>query len=242
MVWLGAILVSLLLQNPAVQPGPPAGHPDAAAPPGTTQQSQPPAGQSVKPVPPQPAQQAPKADQDSQQPSTFSIESVVSIDRIRKQLERSPTLSFVVADPDAPRFRIEVRGNFTMPERVISPATPFPQVFGGTDYYDMQRVITPPQYWGSSPMTNSDVLGMAALSGAYALVGALVKSAIVAHHSAAEARVHEEVQQELADLAEHNARLARGQAEGKDAGAAQKPDDKDKNKKKKPEKKKDEKK
>lgn len=156
-----------------------------------------------------------------------SIDSVVSIDRIRKALERQPTLTFVMPDPNVPRYRVEIQGGQFKPSTFLNsfyiPPTLAPVPLGGIDYYDMQRLNTPSQFWGSAPFTNKDLLGMAALNGAYSLLGALIKKGMEAHASAAEANARQEVQQELNALAEHNARIAAGQPDGTDQATTKKP-------------------
>ena len=142
------------------------------------------------------------------------LEELLSIEHIRKELERAPTLTFTMPDPNAPRYRIEIRGyRFYLPDwqaRLMIPPSPVPTPLGGIDHYEMMRVITPPQYWGSAPFTSGDLLKMSALSGAYGLAGALIKKGIEARYSAAAARAREEVQRELAEIAAHNARVAAG--------------------------------
>ncbi len=175
-------------------------------------------------------------------PQPGSFDDIYSIERIKKELERKPALTFTMPDPNAPRYRVEIQGQRAMAlpgwqQNFRVPVPPVPQPFGGSDYYTMQRLNTPPQYWGSAPFTNSDLLKTWGLTGAYGLAGALIKKGIEARQSAAEARAHQEVLQELADLQEHNARIAAGQADGDDDGKAaadKKKQDEEKKKKRKP--------
>ncbi len=167
-----------------------------------------------------------------------SYDDIWSIEHIKKELERKPTLTFKMPDPNVPRYQIEIQGQrtLTLPSWQQSfqlPTPPGPQPFGGQDYWNMMRVNTPPQFWGSAPFTNTDLLKMYGLTGAYGLAGALIKKAIEARQSAAAARAHEEVQQELADLEEHNARIAAGQGEDGDGKTADKKKQRDAEKKKK---------
>jgi len=149
--------------------------------------------------------------------SSSWVDDLFSIDHIRKELERKPTLTFTMPDPNAPRYRIEIQGyRFELPDwqtRFVIPRSPVPGPLGGNDYYEMMRIITPPQYWGSAPFTSGDLLKMSALSGAYGLAGALIKKGIKARESAAEAQAREEVRRELAEIAAHNARVAAGQTD-----------------------------
>ena len=180
---------------------------------GAPAQAQQPASQQ------QPAQQPPPQ-QPAQQPSATSsttgssVSDLFSIDRIRKELERQPTLSFSAANPNLPVYRLRVEGYpFQMPtwqQNFVLPTPPVPQPLGGSDYYEMQRLNTAPQAWGSSAFSNSDLVKMYGLTGAYGLAGALIKKGIEARASAAAARARAEVQQELADLEAHNARVAAG--------------------------------
>lgn len=172
--------------------------------------------------------------------SATPAEDLLSIDHIRKELDRRPTLTFTMPDPDAPRFRVEIRGHrFELPDlrqrlAMALPKSSVPVPLGGNDNYEMMRLNTPSQYWGSAPSTNGDLLKMSALTGAYGLAGLLIKKGLAARDSAAEARAREEVQQELAEVAAHNARVAAGQpdADGKDAKAAEKKKQDEKKKKK----------
>ncbi len=180
---------------------------------------------------PQPAGQSqPQQPQQSQQPAQASgassngsstVSDFFSIDRIRKELERHPTITFSIADANLPVYRLRVEGyRFELPtwqQNFVVPRSSAPQPLGGADYYEMQRLITPPQAWGSAPFSNGDLVKMYGLSGAYGLAGVLIKKALDARSEAAAARARAEVQQELADLAAHNARIAAGQAEDGDA-------------------------
>ncbi len=201
--WLIAAQLAVstaLLSAPAVERQQPA----------TGQQSPPPAarpstGQSPAQQPSRPAPSTSTTGADDQ-----SIDNVVSIERIRKALERAPVLTFVMPDPNVPRYRVEVSGFQFQPlnfqNSFYIPPTPAPGPFGGVDYYETQRRNTPPEFWGSAPFTNKDLLGMAALNGAYGLLGALIKKGMEAHATAEQVRARQEVQEELRALAEHTAR------------------------------------
>jgi hypothetical protein len=172
--------------------------------------------------------------------STAPAEDLFSTDHIRKELGRQPTLTFTMPDPDAPRFRVEIQGHrFELPDlrqrlATALPKSSVPVPLGGNDNYEMMRLTTPSQYWGSAPFTNGDLLKMSALTGAYGLAALLIRKGLEARESAAESRAREEVQQELAEVAAHNAQVAAGQpdAEGKDAKAAEKKKQDEKKKKK----------
>jgi hypothetical protein len=201
------------------------------------QQSQP--AQPQQPPPPQqPAQPA-----GASSTGSSSSNDLFSIDRIRKELERQPTINFSTADPNLPVYRLRIEGyRFQLPtwqQNFVLPQSSVPQPLGGADYYEMQRLITPPQAWGSAPFSNSDLVKMYGLSGAYGLAGVLIKKALDARSEAAVARARAEVQQELADLEVHNARVAAGQVDDgdpKDAArkkaAEKKKQDEEKKKKK----------
>jgi hypothetical protein len=188
---------------------------------------QPATGQQSPPAAPRPSTGQSPAQPPSQQGQTTATQStdsqavddVVSIDRIRKALQRAPVLTFVMPDPNVPRFRVEISSSqfrpLTFQNSFYIPPTPAPVPFGGVDYYEMQRLNTPPEFWGSAPFTNKDLLGMAALNGAYSLLGALIKKGMEAHAIAEQARLHQEVEEELRALAAHNARVAAEQAEKK---------------------------
>lgn len=213
-VALVVLLVQALSDGPAAKESPRGGQREEA-------------GQQTSTASARPAQPAPAASPDD----------LFSIDHIRKQLERSPALTFTMPDPNAPRYRVEIQGKkFQLPglrEQMAKavPRSPVQVPFGGTQRADMMRLNTPPEFFGSAPFTNGDLLKMSALTGAYGLAGALVKKAIEAHASAAETREREQVQQELADVAAHNARVAAGQSDTDGAAAAtekKKPDQKKK--------------
>jgi hypothetical protein len=148
------------------------------------------------------------------------VSDLFSIDRIRKELERQPRIGFAMPDPSLPRYRVEIEGyrhQFKLPdwrENFRISTSPVPQPLGGSDYYEMQRLNTLPQAWGSAAFSNSDLLKMYGLSGAYGLAGVLIKKGIEARQNAAVERARAEVQQELADVLAHNARVAAGQTDG----------------------------
>jgi hypothetical protein len=154
------------------------------------------------------------------------FDSLVSIEHIRREIERQPTLSFRVLDPNQPRFHVEIQGYRYKPEQFpqdfVIPRSPVPMPFGGAERYEMMRLTTPPQYWGSAPFTNADLLKMSALTGAYGLAGALIKKGIEASARARQARVHDEVEQELEAIAAHNALVAAGLASGNTKKKAEK--------------------
>jgi len=160
-----------------------------------------------------------------------------SLERIRTQLEQPQPPTIVPLKPDMPLYHVEVFGyRFRFPEwqkDFVIPVSPVPQPFGGSDYYEMMRLITPPLLGkGADPQANRDGLGMLQVAGETWLAGLLVKRAVAAHQKAAPARARREVLQELAAVAAHNARVAAGQADGgADAKAStekKKPDEKKK--------------
>jgi len=161
-----------------------------------------------------------------------TLDDLVSIDHIRREIERQPTLTFRMPDPGQARFQVEIQGyRFDLkkfPQDFVIPRSPVPMPFGGADHYEMMRLITPPQYWGSAPFTNADLLKMSALTGAYGLVGALIKKGLDAGAHAKRTRAQDEVQQELEQIAAHNALVAAGLD---DADARKKAEEKKKKKK-----------
>lgn len=163
----------------------------------------------------QPAQQQQTPPPASGTSSTGS--ELFSIDRIRRELERQPRLTVAAPHPDLPVYRLRIEGYpfrlLTWQDYFAVPHSSVPGPIGGSDYYEMQRLITPPQAWGSAAFTNRDVLGMLMTQVETALTVALVKKAIEARRDAGPARAHAEVQQELAEIAAHNARVAAGQAD-----------------------------
>ncbi len=188
---------------------------ESAPPPAAPQTAQPPAA----PAPP------------------ASADDLFSIEHIRRELERPPSLTFTMPDPNVPRYRVEIQGKkFQLPtlgERLSIPKSPVQIPWGGTERADMMRLNTPPEFSGSAPFTNGDLLKMSALTGAYGLAAALVKKAIEARASAADERERAAVQQELAEVAAHNARVAAGDpdpdgASAKAAAAEKKKQDKKK--------------
>jgi hypothetical protein len=163
-----------------------------------------------------------------------TLDSIVSIERIRREIERQPIVTFRMPDPNQARFQVEIQGyRFdlkTSPQDFVIPRSLVPAPFGGVDHYEMTRLITPPQYWGSAPYTNGDLLKMSALAGAYGLAGALIKKGLDARAGAGQRRARDEVQQELEQIAAHNALVAAGLA---DDDAKKKEEEKKKAEKKK---------
>lgn len=199
------------------------------------------AQQSQAPRQQPPAAQQPPAQQQHPAASSSGTASpgsdLFSIDHIRRELERQPTLTFTMPDPNLPLFRLRIEGyHYQLPtwqQNFVVPHSPVPVPLGGSDFYEMQRLNTAPQAWGSAPFTNSDLLKMSGLSGAYGLAGALIKKGLEARADAAVARARAEVRQELADVAAHNARVAAGQPdESPDAKAAAEKKKRDEEKKK----------
>ncbi len=228
---LSVVLAVVLLQTAPAAAG---GNSPAAAPPSPPQQQQ----QQQQHA--QPPQQPPPTSSSATSP----VSDLFSIDHIRRELERQPALSFAAADPTLPRYRVRIEGyGFELPswqKNFVLPHSPVPQPLGGSDFYEMQRLNTAPQAWGSAPFSNSDLLKMYGLTGAYGLAGALIKKGLEARENAAAARARAEVQQELADLAAHNAQVAAGQAgdgtttsDAKKAAEKKKQDEAAKKKKKK---------
>jgi len=240
---LPVVLAIVMLQgSPAAPAGPPAVEPERQGQPQVSQASpaeQQPVGEAPNPrqaqQPPgqqQPAQSQQKPPQTPARTGASGDADMFSIERLRDDLERKPTIAFVVPDPNIPRFKVEVEGKRwelpTFQERMARaiPRMPVQVPFGGTLASDMARLNTPPEFYGSAPFTNGDLLKMEALSGAYGLAGALIKKAIEARHEAEVAQIREQIRQELAAIDEHNARIAGQVADGAD----QKKADKDKKK------------
>ena len=174
-------------------------------------QQQPPQQQS-------PQQQSPPPPATATDP-TASAADLFSIDRIRKELGRQPAITSTTPDPNLPIYRLRVDGyRFQLPtwqeNHTLPQSSWIRQPFGGADYYEMQRLITPPQAWGSAPFSNGDVFGMLQAQLVSAAANALIKKGLEAHKNAAPARAHAEVQQELAELEAHNARVAAGLPDG----------------------------
>ena len=141
-------------------------------------------------------------------------------------------------DPKLPVYRLRIEGfRFKLPtwqQNFLPPQSSWVrQPFGGADYYEMQRLITPPQAWGSAPFSNGDVFGMLQAQLVSAGAVGLIKKGLEARKNAAPARARAEVQQELADIAAHNAQVAAGQAaDGNDAKKAAEKKKQDEEKKK----------
>ena len=90
-----------------------------------------------------------------------------------------------------------------------------------SDFNQAQWQATAPVAWGSpTPFSTSGMAKASGLEDVTGLAGALIKKGIEARQNAAVAKVHEEVLQELAEVAAHNARVAAGQADGTDDTAA----------------------
>jgi hypothetical protein len=225
------------LSQPQAGQSPRGEQPAAQQPPGEQQQAgqQPPGQQPAQqqPAQQQPAQQQQKPQRTPARTGASAGSDPFSIEHLREELERKPTIVFVVPDADIPRFKVEVEGKRwelpTFQERMARaiPKMPVQVPFGGMLASDMARLNTPPEFFGSAPFTNGDLLKMEALSGAYGLAGALIKKAIEARQAAEVAQIRAQIHQELADIDEHNARVAAGQS---DDAAGQKKADKDKKK------------
>jgi len=191
----------------------------------TTRAQQQPPQQQQSPPPPQQAQQpqpASSAPAGAVSPGT----DLFSVDRIRKQLDRPPAFTFTMPDPKLPVYRLRVEGfRFKLPtwqQNFLPPQSSWVrQPFGGADYYEMQRLITPPQAWGSAPFSNGEVLGMLVSQATSSLAVDLIKKGLDARRNGVVTRARQEVQQELADIAAHNAQVTAGQAaDGSDATKA----------------------
>jgi hypothetical protein len=215
-----AVAIALLMLQPVPGPGSPAG-----GRPSDDRRQQTPAVAKQAP----PAQPAPQTSSDD----------LFSIDHIRKELEQQPTLTFTMPDPNAPRYHVDIQGSrfelLDLQKRLAAalPKSSVPGPLGGSDYYEMMRLNTPSQYFGSAPFTNGDLLKMSALTGAYGLAGLLVKKGLEARRSAAQAQEHDQVQQELEAIAAHNARVAAGLADPDPPTVKKKADEKKPAKKKK---------
>lgn len=189
---------------------------------------------------PQPATTSPRA--------SSAVADLFSLDRIRKGLERRPAFNLDAPRQDLPVYRVRIEGYvFKFPswqQSFVIPPALGPQPFGGSDYYEWQRLITPPQFWGSAPLSNRDVLGLLVTQLETAAARALIKKAIQARRNGAPARARAEVERELAEIAAHNARVAAGEADGATAidEAKKKQDEKAKKKAEEAKKKQDEKK
>jgi hypothetical protein len=166
----------------------------------------------------------PKATEGQQttQPSSggSTVNDLFAIDRIRRDLERQPAIAFTIPDRNLPRYRVEIEGfrrTFQLPDwrsNFVIPLSPVPQPLGGSDFYEMQRLTTQPAAWGSSAFSNSDLLKMYGLTGAYGLAGVLIKKGMEARQNREVQQIRDEVRQELAEVEAHNARVAAGQADG----------------------------
>jgi hypothetical protein len=180
-----------------------------------------------------------QASQSSSASTSSVLDSLVSIDRIRREIEREPKLSFRMPDPSQARFQVEIQGYRYraehFPEDFVIAKSPVPMPIGGADHYEMMRLITPPQYWGSAPFNNADLLKMWGLTGAYGLAGALIKKGIDASARARDAQLRDEVRQELEQVEAHNALVRAGLSDdgGKKAEAKKAADKKAAEKKKK---------
>jgi hypothetical protein len=144
------------------------------------------------------------------------------IERVRRELQLAPGLAISGPKPkaDAPVYRVQVFGyRFQLPDwRDRMPSAPaVPQPFGGADYYEMMRLITPPEFWGSAPMSNRDVLNLLVTAGETWAARKAVKKAINAYENVSKKRLHEEVQRELAELAAHNAAVDKKKQDEKKA-------------------------
>lgn len=193
---------------------------------------------------PQPQnQQAQPASSQQQQPTPASVsDDLFSLDRIRRDLERRATITLPPSSRNLPVYRLLIEGyQFKAPswrDNFAAPVPPVPEPLGGSDFYRMQSLATLPQAWGSpTPFANSAVTDVYGVPSAGGLVGALITKGLEARRNAAATRLHEEVQQELADIAAHNARVAAGRADPDDGdakkAAEKKKQDAEKKKKKK---------
>jgi len=190
---------------------------------------------SADPQQPRTAQQSPQQQPQRQSPGGSAPEKPSApasgfddrvIERVRRQLRFASGLAIPDASPkrDVPVYRVEVSAHgFRLPDwRDRMPSAPaVPQPFGGADYYEMMRLITPPEFWGSAGMTNREVLDLLVTSAETWAARKAAKKAINAYQNASKNRLHKEVQRELAEVAAHNARVAAGQGDGAaDAKAA----------------------
>jgi hypothetical protein len=175
--------------------------------------------QDLAPLPAQ-QQAAPPPRQLQQQPSppsssgTSPASDLFSIDRIRKEMERPPAISFAKPDPKLPVFRLTIEGyRFQMPswrDNFLQGGSPAPQPPGGSDFHRMQALATGPVAWGTPTPFGATGPTNVSGPGMSGLLMALIKSAMKSSKEEAVGRAHAEVQQELADLAVHNARVAAG--------------------------------
>ena len=159
--------------------------------------------------------------QPQQQPTTS--DNLFSLDRIRRDLERQGTLTLFPRNASLPVYRLIIQGyQFRVPSwrDNFPPGPRVPEPVNGSDFYRVQQLATLPQAWGSpTPFANAgvtDVYGLPSVSG---MIGGLINKAVEARRNAAASRLRAEVQQELADIAAHNARVAAGQADPDDGSA-----------------------
>ncbi len=124
-----------------------------------------------------------------------------------------------------PLFRVEIQASrfhlLDWQTNLITPPLPVPQPFGGSDYYEMMRLITPPEFWGSAPLTNREVLSLATTAAQTWAAKLAARKALEMARKARANALHNDVRQDLAELEAHNARVAAGAtAKGVDAKAS----------------------
>lgn len=166
------------------------------------------AGQS-QPVPQQPLQPGQPARASSTPPSP-DID-LFSIDRIRSGLERQPAVRFSKADVKLPVYRMLIEGHeFHLPTWKDNFQVGVPEPPGGADFARMQWLATGPQAWGSPTPFGDSWPAVGHGPGPSERLGALINKIVGARANGRVARARAEVQQELAALAVHNARVAAG--------------------------------
>ncbi len=86
---------------------------------------------------------------------------LLRVDGLWKRPERSTAFTFITPNPEIPVYRARVEAYpfqfATWQQNFVVPRSKFPQPFGGADYYEMQRLITPASLWA---IKNRDALGM----------------------------------------------------------------------------------
>jgi hypothetical protein len=207
------LAILMLHGQPGVVPGSAAGESEqqmqGQSAPGASGQQEPQQQSTQQPPPPRP----------SVNPD-LAADDLFSIDRLRQDLQRKPTIIFIVPDPNIPRFKVEVEGKrWQLPSLQQRLAAAIPKMavqvpFGGTTAADMTRLNTPPQFLGSSGFTNAEVAQLPLFAVETWFGKTMVKKALEARHNAESARMREQIRQELAAVEEHNARVAAGQSDG----------------------------
>lgn len=193
-----------------------------------TSSPQAPAPPRVQPTSPAPPSQAPPPDE-AADPQTAG-ELPVSLERIRRGLERDDTLLRAAGESRHPIFRIDVDAELPSFSAFIgedeSLSSPAP--WGGMTHNEFLTMVTPPQARSYGAFTNGDLLQVLATSilGSYAMGGATALLGRVPDviRQGREAAARREVQRTLAELErrrrEEEARQKAEEAERKKAEEA----------------------